>query len=461
MKRTVLALLVVCMFCSACPKLAKAQVPDTLSPVARQQFFASNGTPLANGCIFTYNSGTSTPAPTYTDSTGSFLATNPIILDGGGFASIWITSQAYRFVLFSNGGTNCATGSQQWLIDGISPPPFVAGNNAFTGNNSFAGTSTFNASVALNNGGSMAGAFSGSPSFSGNPTFSGNPIFSNNQAFPAGITTDAITGTLTNGGVLNVVGANGSGANSGEEIVLTGGVGGPTAGPGGAVVMTGGVGGASGGQGGAIGLNGGNAASGNGNGGFISILSGNGIGTGHGGDYGFQGGNGGSTAGRGGNFAVTAGTGGAGGSGGDVFINPGNKGAGGSDGAIIIGNSARIKFSVGGTAVAPTCVSTGLDIGNCSLANFSTDTSGTIVLTAGTTPLALGQVTLTFNQTMGANGSFCTYSLRSASGVWDPRATIIGKSDGSLTSIALWDNNASALVAGSIYSINYWCRGEN
>jgi hypothetical protein len=130
--------------------MAVAQTPVTLSPVARQQFFFGAGTPMASGCIFTYASGTSTPQATWTDQAGTSQAPNPIILDSGGFASIWLSSQAYRFVAFSAGGVNCASGAQQWLVDGINPGPFLAGNNAWTGNETHSGTETFGGAVTVN-----------------------------------------------------------------------------------------------------------------------------------------------------------------------------------------------------------------------------------------------------------------------------------------------------------------------
>lgn len=456
--RKLLLIAVVFLLCGG-PKAVRAQTPDTLAPVARQPFFATDGSPLANGCVFTYNSGTSTPAATYTDYTGLFTASNPIILDGGGFATIWITSQAYRFVLVSAGGTNCSTGSQQWLIDGILPPPFAAGNNAFTGVNSFSGATTFSAAVTLSGGGTLSGAFAGSPTFSGNPTFSGFPIFTNQQPFPVGIAFDAAVGN--NASVpMSVTALSGAGSNNGQGIVVISGNGGST-----------------GGVGGEIALETGNAVGGNAAGGQMILGTGNGVGTGSGGDYDFAAGAGGSAVGRGGNYSIRAGhggaggdggavsimagPGGAGGNGGDISLIAGDLGSGGKTGSLIFGLSGRLKFNVTAAGVAPNCASTGLDTGTCTIANYSTDTSGTIILTAGTTALALGQITLSFNQTMGANGSFCMYTLISGNGTWDPRATVIGKSDGSLNSIALWDNNSATLTAGDVYNVHYFCRGEN
>lgn len=75
-----------------------------LSPVAGAawQFFDNSGVPLAGGKVFTYAAGTTTPATTYTSSSGLVTNTNPIILNAAGRADneIWLTSDTtYKFVL--------------------------------------------------------------------------------------------------------------------------------------------------------------------------------------------------------------------------------------------------------------------------------------------------------------------------------------------------------------------------
>jgi hypothetical protein len=76
-----------------------------LSPVfgVAGQLFNDNGDPLAGGKIYTYLAGTTTPAPTYTSSSGSIAHTNPIILDGAGrvpSGEIWLTDGIqYKFVV--------------------------------------------------------------------------------------------------------------------------------------------------------------------------------------------------------------------------------------------------------------------------------------------------------------------------------------------------------------------------
>ena len=76
-----------------------------LSPVGgvAAQFFTNTGAVLTGGKLYTYLAGTTTPATTYTTNAGNVARTNPIVLDAAGrvpdSGEIWITSQAYKFVL--------------------------------------------------------------------------------------------------------------------------------------------------------------------------------------------------------------------------------------------------------------------------------------------------------------------------------------------------------------------------
>ncbi len=75
-----------------------------LSPLAGAgwQFFDNNGAPLAGGKLYTYAAGTTTPATTYTSSSGATPHVNPIILDSAGRVSseVWLTSSVnYKFTL--------------------------------------------------------------------------------------------------------------------------------------------------------------------------------------------------------------------------------------------------------------------------------------------------------------------------------------------------------------------------
>ena len=63
------------------------------------QFFDSNGDPLANGKVYTYEAGTTTPLATYTDKSGGTPNANPVILDSRGEASIWLADDNYKIKL--------------------------------------------------------------------------------------------------------------------------------------------------------------------------------------------------------------------------------------------------------------------------------------------------------------------------------------------------------------------------
>ena len=86
-----------------------------LSPVggAAAQFLDNNGNPLGGGKLFTYLAGTTTPATTYTSSTGGTAHTNPIILDSAGRVpggEVWLTDGvAYKFLIKTS--TNVTIGT--------------------------------------------------------------------------------------------------------------------------------------------------------------------------------------------------------------------------------------------------------------------------------------------------------------------------------------------------------------
>lgn len=63
-----------------------------------QQFYDENGDPLSGGKVYTYQAGTTTPKATFTDSTEVTQASNPVILDAAGRATMW-GAGAYKFVV--------------------------------------------------------------------------------------------------------------------------------------------------------------------------------------------------------------------------------------------------------------------------------------------------------------------------------------------------------------------------
>lgn len=100
------------------PQFAQAQVTTSLLPVPRQQFFTESGVPLSGGLVYTYISGTNTPQATYTDSSGTIQNTNPVVLDSGGQASIWLASGVSYTITVTD-----QKNSQQWSVNGVTGPP--------------------------------------------------------------------------------------------------------------------------------------------------------------------------------------------------------------------------------------------------------------------------------------------------------------------------------------------------
>ena len=119
--------------------LGFAQTAVVLAPVPQLQFFDQSGRVLSFGCVFTYQVASTTPLATYTDRTGTTLNQNPVILSAGGSANIWLAAgQAYTFRVKAAGGTNCASGSTLYTVDGIG-----GGSTVLTTNVTFSSTPTF------------------------------------------------------------------------------------------------------------------------------------------------------------------------------------------------------------------------------------------------------------------------------------------------------------------------------
>ncbi|HET9109080.1 MAG TPA: hypothetical protein VFN79_18030 [Steroidobacteraceae bacterium] len=88
-----------------------------LAPTPVFKAFDNNGSPLANGTLYSYIAGTTTPQATYTDSTGNTPNTNPVVLNARGEANVWLNpTQGYKLVLKDS------LGNQIWSVDGIIGP---------------------------------------------------------------------------------------------------------------------------------------------------------------------------------------------------------------------------------------------------------------------------------------------------------------------------------------------------
>lgn len=84
----------------------------TLLPEGKQSFTDDAGNPLVGGKLYTYDAGTSSPRPTYSDTAGSIPNTNPVVLDARGEAIIFWKG-VYKVVLKDS------LENTIWSIDGV------------------------------------------------------------------------------------------------------------------------------------------------------------------------------------------------------------------------------------------------------------------------------------------------------------------------------------------------------
>lgn len=111
-------------------------MPQFIAPICNDQLIDVNGDPLVGGQIETYLAGSTTPAQTYTDDSGSVTQANPIILNSLGYTPnpIWLTGGvSYKFVIKNAAGViqrtvddiagvNDASVSQtEWVDSGLVP----------------------------------------------------------------------------------------------------------------------------------------------------------------------------------------------------------------------------------------------------------------------------------------------------------------------------------------------------
>jgi hypothetical protein len=80
----------------------------TLAPYETRQYSDDNGVPLNGGLVYTYASGTSTPAITYSNSTGTPNA-NPIVLDAAGRCIIYLPPSSFKFIIRNAAGVQVGT----------------------------------------------------------------------------------------------------------------------------------------------------------------------------------------------------------------------------------------------------------------------------------------------------------------------------------------------------------------
>lgn len=178
---------------------AQTQTTVALMPIPKPSFYGQNGLPLAGCKIFTFQTGTSTPQGTFTDSTGTIPNPNPVTCDAGGFVNpgIWlIVGDTYRILVQDQFGV------QQYLVDGVVG---VGGGtlSLFSTPNTFTALQMFSGGASIN-GGNLTGTFTGSPTFSGTPQFatftvSNSTVIANlNASLWNGTSVTPAGGALTN-----------------------------------------------------------------------------------------------------------------------------------------------------------------------------------------------------------------------------------------------------------------------
>ena len=88
-----------------------------LSRIFSFSFVDERGIPYDGGELYSFVSGSTEPAVTYSDPDGNVMNTNPVILDARGCASVYVdSSQLYRFVLKDTDGR------VKWFVDKYSVP---------------------------------------------------------------------------------------------------------------------------------------------------------------------------------------------------------------------------------------------------------------------------------------------------------------------------------------------------
>jgi len=99
----------------------------TVMPVPRIQFLDADGDPLSGGKLYTYAAGTTNNLATYSDSALSSANANPVVLDAGGRATVFLQPKAYKFTLDNSADV------EQWEQDNIYWVPTGADTVEITG----------------------------------------------------------------------------------------------------------------------------------------------------------------------------------------------------------------------------------------------------------------------------------------------------------------------------------------
>ena len=116
-----------------------------LSPLFNDAQLDNNGLPLSGGQVYWYVAGTSTPVTVYTESSGSTVNTNPVVLNTRGepVQPIWLpTGQAYKAVLTDAAGGLIRTVDNIYGVNDTSAP-VISEWVSYAGTATYVSTSSF------------------------------------------------------------------------------------------------------------------------------------------------------------------------------------------------------------------------------------------------------------------------------------------------------------------------------
>ncbi len=161
-----------------------------LSPLFNDAQLDNNGLPLSGGQVYWYVAGTSTPVTVYTESSGSTVNTNPVVLNTRGepVQPIWLpTGQAYKAVLTDAAGGLIRTVDNIYGVNDTSAPVISEWV-------SYAGTATYVSTSSFSVAGDQRSTFTNGRRIKA--TVSGTDVYGTINASPTyalGVTTVLVT----------------------------------------------------------------------------------------------------------------------------------------------------------------------------------------------------------------------------------------------------------------------------
>ena len=173
----------------------------TVMPAPKYTAYDNNGAPLSGGLLYVYEAGTSTPATTYSDVDLSIPNTNPVVLDAGGRATVFLAPGSYKFVQRTSADVVVWT---QDNISSVAPFNVDVDTTGTAGENLSAGDAVY---LATGAGGTTAGRWYKADA---------DAVATSSEALTVGMVPDAIllgaAGSIRLLGQITLVGPLSSGA---------------------------------------------------------------------------------------------------------------------------------------------------------------------------------------------------------------------------------------------------------